>query len=418
MTTRRGFIKTAAGMTLTLTTLSLVVLLALPVLAQTGKQPSGLPPMGWNSWNWFGKAAINEVIVRGVIDAMATNGLKQAGYTYVVIDGGWRDTKLGPDGELLAHPVKFPGGIKVLADYAHAKGLKLGLHTVPGTHDCGGDKVGAWGHEATHLKQFVDWGLDFVKLDKCGFELQGGWNEDLLRQTYTKWHRLIEASGRDIVFSISAYRFRDWYPATCRMARTTPDINCRIYRGASFDKTPQSVMGIARLNNQAAAFAGKGYWNDPDMLVVGEQGLNGSPGMTVEEQKTHFALWCMMTAPLILGNDPRDMQPYEREILLNRDCIAVDQDPTEQGRQAKVSGDIELWVKHLADKRLAILLLNRQPSETKAANVAWKELGLSGAVQVRDLLAKQDLGVVKDSFARNLPPHGCAFLLLASQPSE
>jgi len=122
------------------------------------------PPMGWNSWNWFGKQAINEQIVRGVIDAMATNGLRDAGYDYVVVDGGWRANHLGTNGELLTDPVKFPHGMKSLADYAHAKGFKFGVHTVPGTLDCGGDPVGGYGHEAVQVRQFVNWGLDFIKL--------------------------------------------------------------------------------------------------------------------------------------------------------------------------------------------------------------------------------------------------------------
>jgi alpha-galactosidase len=128
------------------------------------------PPMGWNSWNWHGKKDISEKVVEETIDAMVSQGLRDAGYLYVVVDGGWRDTTLGPDGGLRAHPTRFPGGMKRLADYAHARGLKFGLHTAPGTHDCGGDAVGGFGREAIHLKQFVDWGLDLVKVDKCKYE--------------------------------------------------------------------------------------------------------------------------------------------------------------------------------------------------------------------------------------------------------
>ncbi|MCX6307804.1 MAG: glycoside hydrolase family 27 protein, partial [Bacteroidia bacterium] len=134
-------------------------------IAQKNPNLAVSPPMGWNSWNWYGKQNINETIVRQTIDAMAANGFKEAGYVYVIVDGGWRDTKLGPNGELLAHPVKFPNGMKALADYAHSKGLKFGVHTVPGTHDCGGDPVGGYNREEVHVKQFVEWGLDLVKVD-------------------------------------------------------------------------------------------------------------------------------------------------------------------------------------------------------------------------------------------------------------
>ncbi|MEI7908068.1 MAG: glycoside hydrolase family 27 protein [Verrucomicrobiota bacterium] len=387
--------------------LHLAALLTASVAAQTSNQAAGRPPMGWNSWNWFGKQEINEGIVEGVIDAMATSGLKEAGYEYVVVDGGWRNKDLGPDNELLADPGKFPHGIKALADHAHARGLKLGLHTVPGTHDCGGDKVGGYGHEQTHVRQFVDWGVDFIKLDQCLLQTASGWNEKLTQEVYTNWQRLLGERGRDIVLSISAYRFRDWYPPVCRMARTTPDISCRKYRGANFDSTPQGVMPIALLNDKSAAAAGKGYWNDPDILVIGEQGLNA------EEQTTHFALWCIMTAPLILGNDPRHMLPDEKAILLNRECIAVDQDPTEQGRRLKVVGDIEIWVKHLAGGRMAALLVNRHATASKPASVTRQDLGLSGALRVRDIYQNKDVGALGDSFHGEITPHGCAFLLFA-----
>jgi alpha-galactosidase len=144
--------------------------------------------------------------------------------------------------------------------------------------------------------------------------------------------------------------------------------------------------------------------------------LNGAPGLNLEEQKTHFALWCIMTAPLVLGNDSRNMQPYEREILLNGDRIAVDQDPTEQGRQTKVTGDIVLWAKHLADKRLAVLLLNRHATEIKPATVAWKDAGLVEVARVRDLFEQKDLGAFEHPFGKDLTPHGCKFLLLTPQP--
>ena len=387
----------------------LAALLAVSVAAQTNQHAAGPPPMGWNSWNWFGKQEIHEGIVQGVIDAMATSGLKEAGYEYVVIDGGWRNKDLGPDNELLPDPDKFPHGIKALADRAHSHGLKLGLHTVPGTHDCGGDKVGGYGHEQTHVRQFVEWGVDFIKLDQCTLQLAGGWNEELTQEVYTNWHRLVGECGREIVLSISAYRFRAWYPAVCRMARTTPDISCRKYRGANFDRTPQGVMPIALLNDKSAAFAGKGYWNDPDILVVGEQGLNPA------EQQTHFALWCIMTAPLMLGNDPRNMRPNEKAILLNRECIAVDQDPTEQGRRVKVDGDIEIWAKHLAAGRMAALLINRHATEAKMASVAWQNVGLSGIIQVRDIYQNKDLGAFGEMFQTEIAPHGCAFLRLAPE---
>ena len=315
----------------------ILILLAQQITAQQNNKIAPTPPMGWNSWNWFGKQEVNEVIIKQCMDAIVDNGLLDAGYNYFVIDGGWRDTKLGPNGELLPHPEKFPHGIKILADYAHSKGLKFGLHTVPGTADCGGDPVGGFGHEKVQMKQFVDWGLDFIKLDKCRYA--DGWNEELLKKTYEKWKGLIDKSGRDIVLSISAYVWRDWYPEIGQMARTTGDIKARVSGGAVFDDKKGSVMEIAEINNKSAQFAGNGYWNDPDMLAVGNQGL------TVDEQKVHFALWCIMSSPLILGNDPRDMTVEEKDIITNELAISINQDPTEQGKLIKAKNKREVWAK-------------------------------------------------------------------------
>ncbi len=338
------------------------------------------------------------------IDAMVAEGLLDAGYKYFVIDGGWRDTKLGPNGELLANPVKFPNGMKALADYAHSKGLKFGLHTVPGTHDCGGDPVGGFGHEEIQIKQFVDWGLDFIKLDKCKYA--DGWNETLLKETYQKWRKLLDASGRDIVLSISAYKWRDWSPEIGEMARSTGDIKARVSKGAVFDAVPLSVMGIAGENDKLAAHAGNGFWNDPDMMATGEQGL------TIDEQKTHFALWCIMSSPLMLGNDPRNMTKDEKAILLNKDAIAVNQDPTEQGCKIKRADNIEIWTKHLQGGNLALLILNRNEDAKNKLTFNLKELGAAKNSDIREIFVQKKIKNNNGEIAIDLAPHSCKFMLV------
>ena len=375
--------------------------------------------MGWNSWNWWGKRQVNERLVRETIDAIVDSGLKDAGYEYVVVDGGWRDNHLADTGELLQHPQRFPSGMKALADYAHSKGLKFGLHTVPGTLDCGGDKVGAWGIEEVHIRQFVDWGIDFIKLDRCKFVLPEGldgslptgqaqgWTAQRIETAYRNWHDLLGRCGRRILLSASAYRYYDWYPAVAQMGRTTGDIRSRQSGGAVFEGGKHSVMAIAELNNAAARHAGQGYWNDPDMLVTGEQGLNQ------EEQKTHFALWCVISAPLMLGNDPRVMTEAEKSIVLNRECIIIDQDPSEQGRRIRKDGHAEVWAKKLTGARMAVLLLNRNPTETNAVSADWKLLGLSGKMSVKDVYGKTDLGLIDKGVSLRCPPHGCRLLLLS-----
>jgi len=389
------------------------------------------PPMGWNSWNWFNKTNINEQVVEETIEAMAASGLRDAGYIYVVIDGGWRDTKLGPNGELLPHPERFPRGIKRLADLAHARGLKLGVHTVPGTHDCRGDAIGGYGREDVHIGQFVDWGLDFVKVDRC--RLADGWTEEKTKEVYMNWSRLLAQCGRDIAFSISAYEFRDWYPEACQMARTTRDIRAHIHAGgAVFDDAPAaaelrrivegarhhpggtglntrdylSVMTVAEINNRAAPFAGHGYWNDPDMMVVGPHGLNQ------EEQKAHFALWCVMSAPLMLGADVRNLTDAEKEIILNREAIAIDQDPTEQGRRVWDDDRREIWLKRLTGGRAAVLLLNRDPAAAHEITFRGADFGIAGSWRARDLWAHEDSGTFSASVTRKVGPHSAVFLLI------
>ncbi len=400
--------------------LALLLALSSTARAEPPRPLTPTPPMGWNSWNWHGKPAINETVVRETIDAMVASGLREAGYTYVVVDGGWRDSKLLSNGELVSHPLRFPHGMKALADYAHARGLKFGLHTTPGTNDCAGDPVGGFGHEEVHVRQLVEWGVDFIKLDKC--KMEPAWTDEQVRTIYAKWSDLLAHCGRDIVFSINTHRFHDWHPSIAHLARTTEDIRSRFRKGgAVFDEHKPaitagyrtlSVMEIADGNNASAAFAGHGFWNDPDMLVTGEQGL------TNDEQKAHFALWCIMSAPLILGNDPRHMTDAEKNIVLNRDAIAINQDPTEQGRRVVQDGSSEVWLKHLAGGRVAVLLLNRDAHNARTLTFNPTLAGLTAAYTARDVFARQDLGVQRAPLTRSVPPHACLFLLITGQATS
>lgn len=383
------------------------------------------PPMGWNSWNFHGKQAINEVLIKETIDAMVEEGLVEAGYNYLVIDGGWRDTKLGPDGELLVHPEKFPNGIKSLSDYAHSRGMKFGVHVVPGTHDCGGDAVGGYGREEIHLQQFVDWELDLIKLDLCTQKndpcsacqkTRGGWSEENIEKTYRKWSTILSECEREILFSISAYQYRHWYPEVCNMARTTGDIQSRIHRGGAMFNPPEgtkmvhySVMDISESNNLSACKAGNGYWNDPDMLVTGGHGL------TDYEQESHFALWCIMSSPLFLGNDPRSMTDFEKQLITNEEMIAVNQDPAGQGKLVSEDDNTQLWMKKLSDGKKAVLLLNLDQAGEKEISLDLGKIGISGKVSVRDIAAKKELGNFKGTLALKAETNQCRFLLLTGK---
>lgn len=392
--------------------------------AQNKKQPvAPSPPMGWNTWNWFGKNDIDEKLIVESIDAVVSSGLKEAGYNYIVVDGGWRDKTLGEHGEILVNLVKFPHGMKYLADYAHSKGLKFGLHTVPGTHDCGCDKVGGLGHEEIQMKQFVSWGIDFIKLDRCRYTYDEnpdfprndrrwfeGWKDTAtIKKVYKKWYDLIQKSEREIIYSASAYKFWNWYPEYCQMGRTTGDIRSKKTGGADFldnNQRPKghSVMAIAEENNKYANHAGNGYWNDPDILVIGNQGL------TINEQKIHFALWCVMSAPLMLGNDVRNMTVEEKEILLNRECIEIDQDPTEQGIKVLDNDNIQIWHKKM-QKGNAFLLVNLSSKE-KNIKLNTKQFNISKKADIWDVYEHKVTGKLKEELIFKTNPVSCHFLLI------
>ena len=362
------------------------------------------PPMGWNSWNHFGKGGFTEQTIFDTIDAMVSSGMKDAGYEYIVIDGGWRDNHLAPDGSLLPHPKRFPNGMKPVADYAHANGLKFGLHTCPGETDCGRDPVGGLDREALHVSQFVEWEVDFIKLDSCYID------RAIMEEKYKLWRDLFAASGRDILFSMNAGRGQDWQVETGNMNRTTGDIR----------DSWEFLSKYIDLNNKYASAAGPGFWNDPDMMQVGNFGEgfhSKDTGMNEIENRTHFSMWCIMASPLMAGNDLRDMPQVTKDILTNKEVIAVNQDPLGiQGTPVWDDGEQhQVWAKRMADGSVAVALLNRGESATDiTAN--WSDIGVpSGSATVRDLWEHADKGSHSGSYTASVPSHGVVMLRIAGK---
>jgi alpha-galactosidase len=345
--------------------------------------------MGWNSWNHFG-CDVSAQLVREVADAMVTNGLRDAGYRYVVIDDCWQVARDG-QGRLVADSARFPGGIKPLADYVHSRGLQFGLYTDAGRRTCQG-RPGTYQHEEQDARSFAEWGVDYVKEDWCNAE---GLDAPV---QYAKFRDALARAGRPIVFSICEWgsnRPWEWGPATGNLWRTTGDIEDRW----------ASMIALLDLNLQYAHAAGPGHWNDPDMLEVG----NG--GMTDDEYRAHLSLWAVMAAPLMAGNDVRSMSPATREILTNREVIAVDQDSLgAQGMLVQEPGpELQVIAKRLADGSSAVVLLNRSALATPIG-ASWRRLGLHGAAAVRDLWAHADLGTFTGRFSATVPPHGVVML--------
>ena len=343
------------------------------------------PPMGWNSWNHFA-CDVSAQLIRETADAMAKGGMRDAGYQYLVIDDCWQVAR-DAAGRLVADSVRFPGGMKPLADYVHSKGLKFGLYTDAGRQTCQ-RRPGTYGSEEIDARTFAEWGVDYVKEDWCNSE-----GLDAPTQ-YAKFRDALAKAGRPIVFSICEWgsnRPWEWGPRTGNLWRTTGDIGDRW----------ASMIALLDLNAQYALAAAPGAWNDPDMLEVG----NG--GMTDDEYRAHFSLWALMAAPLMAGNDVRTMPAATRDILLNKEVLAVDQDSLGvQGMLVQEPvPDLQVWAKLLSDGSRAVVLFNRSTLQT-VITASWRALGLRGPARVRDLWAHTDLGTFPTRFMATVPAHG------------
>lgn len=355
-----------------------------------GRLSDGLaptPPLGWNSWNRF-HTDINESLVLETAEALIASGMKDVGYRYVVLDDGWELPARDAQGDLVADPMKFPKGMRALADRLHALGLRFGIYTDAGTNTCQG-LPGSLGYEFRDARRFAEWGADYVKVDWCHTNGMGP------RALYAKWALAFKAANRPMVLSICEWgraRPWEWAPTLGHLWRTCWDIQ---------DEW-SSVTTI--LDRQAALhpYAGPDHWNDPDMLEVG----NG--GMSDVEYRTHFSLWAMLAAPLMAGNDLRSMPAPIRDILAAPEVVAVDQDPLgRQARRLRQEGETELWARELAAPGTwAVALVNRA-SEARALHLDAGDLGVDVPLAVRDAWERADLRTAREHVV-TVPAHGTA----------
>ena len=347
--------------------LTILLLLLLPVIgrAQTRESLSLTPQMGWSSWNNF-QGNINEDIIKSIADAMVASGLKDAGYTYINIDDCWHG-KRDADGFIQADPKHFPHGIKALADYVHSRGLKLGIYSDAGSETCAG-RPGSLGHEYQDALQYARWGIDYLKYDWCNttnVNAQGAYQ--LMRDA-------IQAAGRPIFFSMCEWGDNHpwrWAKGIGDSWRIGPDIWC------SFDSTHVfptyiqcSIIDCINRNDSLRSYAGPGHWNDPDMLEVGN-------GLSVNQDRAHFTMWCMMASPLILGNDVRNMSDETKAILTNRDLIAIDQDKLGvQGLRFLIREGLEYWFKPLSNGDWAMTIFN-PTRQSLSCSLNWQDFNLT-----------------------------------------
>lgn len=351
------------------------------------------PPMGWNTWNKFA-CNVDEKLIRTAADQMVSTGMKDAGYTYIVIDDCWHGAR-DAHGDIQPDPQRFPSGIKALSDYVHSKGLKFGIYSDAGSKTCAG-RPGSHGHEFQDANQYAAWGVDYLKYDWCNTT-----SEDA-RDVYSLMSQALRATGRPIVFSMCEWGTAKpwlWAAGVGNLWRTTGDIT-DLWAGKRTYSL--GMMNIVDLQVGLEAFAGPGHWNDPDMLEVG----NG--GMTAEEYRTHFSMWSELAAPLIAGNDLARMSPETKSILTNKEVIAIDQDPLGmEGRRVWKEGDLEVWSKQLAGGFRSAVLLNRGAA-AHDITLRWEDLGYPATMSasLRDLWKATDVGSFKGSYTASVPSHG------------
>jgi alpha-galactosidase len=390
-----------------------ILVLSIPIFAQKFTGLALTPPMGWNSWNKF-SCDVSEKLIRETADALVSSGMKAAGYRYIVIDDCWHGQRdslgfINPD------PQRFPSGMKALADYIHSLGLKFGIYSDAGWRTCAG-RPGSRGHEYQDALKYAQWGVDYLKYDWCnteGLKAEGA---------YLTMRDALYAAGRPIVLSICEWgsdRPWEWGKTIGHLWRTTGDIS-PVFDGVVDHGTWQSwgIMQIVDKQDGLRIHAGPDHWNDPDMMEVGN-------GMSVNEDRAHFSMWCMLAAPLMAGNDLQNMSPETLCILTNRDAISIDQDSLGiQGFKYAVQDKIEIWFKPLTAACWAVCFLNRG-TEIKKIDFTWSEHTVSDSLsqravdfkkqtfRIRDLWAKNDLGTTRKKFTGSLPGHDVFLLKLS-----
>ena len=362
--------------------LSIALIGPLSLTARAQSAPlAATPPMGWNSWNHFAER-ITDADVRSVADAMVASGMRDAGYVYINIDDGWEGER-DAEGKIHSNS-KFPS-MKALADYVHSRGLKFGIYSSPGPKTCAGYE-GSYGHEQQDADTYAEWGVDYLKYDLCSYrdimKLHDPHQDPrvalaMMQAAFSKMHQAIVNTRRPIVYSLCQYGVDsvwEWGPKVGgNLWRTTDDISDH-YRS-------MALIGFSQAGLEK--FAGPGHWNDPDMLEIGNGGMNA------DQYRTQMSLWSILAAPLLAGNDLSKMDDTTRSILMNKEVIAVDQDKL--GIQGFRVGPPQIWVKPLSGGAKAVALFNYVTDDVaEPLTLRLKDVGFNGPVHARDLWAHKD----------------------------
>ncbi len=364
--------------------------------------------MGWASWNNY-RININEDIIKSQADAMVASGLAKYGYSYINIDDGFFGGR-DETGNILVHKRRFPNGMKSLSDYIHSKGLNSGIYSDAGINTCAsywdkdtiGSGMGLYGHDRRDLTTFLkDWEYDFIKVDWCG----GEWLGLDEKTRYTEIGAMIKAIKPEAKYNVCRWKFPGkWVTQIADSWRISGDI----------DNTFESILRIIDLNADLWPYASYGHYNDMDMLQVGR-------GMSYEEDKTHFTMWCMMHSPLLLGNDLNTMSKETLGIITNKDLIAINQSSfIYQSRRVIDLGELEVWAKPLISTmsgEVAVVLLNRSKT-AQAISFSLESVGLdaSKGYTIKDLWTKEVYQrATQQEIAREVPSHGVVVLSIKGE---
>ena len=376
------------------------------------------PPMGWNSWNTFGNA-INEKVVRETADAMVSTGLKDLGYNYIVIDDCWsiKDRRDG-NGDLIPDPEKFPNGIKALADYVHEKGFKLGMYSDAADKTCAG-YPGSFGFEDQDAALWASWGIDFLKYDYCNAPL---FDQAIAIERYTRMGEALRNSGREFLFSLCEWGNQAPHlwgrQAGGHMWRVSGDVVDTWVNLQLPNWQPLGIDTLIDIAQDVHAHGGPGGWNDLDMLVVGlkAKGQVGGAGMSFVEYQTHMSLWVTACSPLMIGCDIRNMDSETASLLTNREVLDVNQDALGiPARRVKQFGFCEVWIKPLADKSVAVSVINRG-SRTETVPVKARDIGMLDAPKLaRNLWLGQDIADFKMELPVTVAAHQTILLKVTAQ---
>ncbi|MDT0650595.1 glycoside hydrolase family 27 protein [Autumnicola edwardsiae] len=392
--------------------LLLCLLIGLSGYSQKFEGLADTPPMGWNTWNTFA-CDINEDLIKETADAIVSSGMKEAGYEYVIIDDCWhgeRDEK----GFIQVDPERFPSGMKALADYVHSKGLKIGIYSDAGTQTCAGEP-GSRGYEYQDAIRYAEWGIDYLKYDWCNTE-----NINPIG-AYSTMRDALYSAGRPVLFAMCEWGDNqpwEWAKDVAHMWRTTGDIyncwNCEEDHGSW---SSWGVLRILDMQDGLREYAGPGHWNDPDMMEVGN-------GMSQSEDRAHFTMWSMLAAPLIAGNDVRNMTPETVEILTNEKMIAINQDSLGvQAFKYNSEDGLETWFKPLSNGEWAVTFLNRSDEPGKV-NFDWESKKIEDphfdyavdfsevTYSIEDIWNEKELKNTKKTLKATVAPHDVLTLRL------